>query len=397
MQSVIACEGAIPVPTRPAGCRRGPSAGFGRRLAVLVAALALLAPAAVDAQQGAGLRVVPVALMHADMAAFNGFIPVGWQAQGGLTWGDNCTTYGYNIDWRAASPDGGRQGIAMLPGLGWGLDPLRNCAMQPDVAGLRDLLDFQAQRLWPGARMLDFRARPDLVGGQPVPVEVPGMAIAMPGVNARAWLDAGAALFAFAGPGGEDMRGVILGSGFFGEAQFDPAAAMPDMGLFPGLQLPPAPPAQTVRTGGSEWGFAAWAPAGQLDLVAAEALRRSFIATGEWSDFIMQHRAVIDRQNMQGIIDRGEIRRRTNDEIAAMSSHAYNERMAMMDRQQRETVEATRGVETYLDTGGRPVQLDYNYRNAWQLADGSFVLTNDAGFDPVATLGVAGQQLQVAP
>ena len=395
MQPAIACERTIPV----AECRHGPGAGFGRRLAGLVAALALLAPGAVAAQQGGGLRVVPVTLMHADMAALNGFIPVGWQAQGGLTWGDNCTTYGYNIAWHAASPDGGRQGIAMLPGLGWGLDPLRNCAMQPDVAGLRELLDFQAQHLWPGARMLDFLARPDLLGGQPVPAEVPGMAMAMPGMKAHAWVDAGAALFAFAGPGGEDMRGVILGSGFFNETLFDPSDLMLDMSEFPGLEsyLPPPPPAQTMRTGGSDWGFAAWAPAGQLDLVAAEALQRSFIATGEWSDFIMQHRAVIDRQNLGGIAERGEIRRRTSEEIAAMSSHAYNERMALMDRQQRETVEAIRGVETYLDTSGRPVQLDHNYRNAWQLADGSFVLTNDAGFDPVATLGIAGQQLQVAP
>ena len=80
-----------------------------------------------------------------------------------------------------------------------------------------------------------------------------------------------------------------------------------------------------------------------------------------------------------------------------MIVNGYNERMAIQDRTHRETMEAVRGVETYLNSSGQPVQLDYTYRNAWQLADGSYFLTNDASFNPNATFNMDGRQLQAAP
>ncbi|WP_323014867.1 hypothetical protein [Devosia sp.] len=349
------------------------------------------------AQQG-GLRVAPVTLMHSDMAALRGFIPAGWQSQGGLTWGDPCAPYGYNIDWQANSPDGGWLGVALLPALNWGRGEYSNCRQQP-IASLRDLLNYEAQAIWPGARMIDFRPRPDLVGGQAVPSELPGLGLNYPGISMRAWLDAGEAMFAFSAPNGQEMRGAILTSGFFSESRLDPSATglQIDMSQFPGLQLPPPPPAQTFHTGGSESSFVTWAPAGQLDLVASEAIRKSFIPTAEWSDFIMKHRATIDAQNAKGAAERADIRRQTNAEIAGMIATGYNESMAVNERSNREYMESVRGVETYLNSSGQPVQLDYNYQNAWQLADGSYFLTNDSNFNPNSVFNMDGRQLQAAP
>ena len=366
------------------------------RLALFGALLvALLAPPV--AAQESGLHVAPTVLMHSDMAALRGFIPAGWQSQGGLTWGDPCSGYGYNIDWRTQSPDGSF-GLALLPSLGWGRGEFSNCRQAP-LSSLEELLAFQAQALWPGARMIDFRRRPDIVGGQAVPAEIPGLGMSAPGISMRSWLDAGEAMFAFAGPGGQEMRGAILGSALFSQSHLDPAASglQIDPSLFPGLQLPPPPPAQTFLSGGSEWGFAAWAPAGHLDLTATEAIRKSFVPTAEWSDFIMQHRAVIDGQNAQGAADRAEIRRQTNAEIAGIIMAGYNERVALNERSHREYMETVRGVETYLNTSGQPVQLDYNYRNAWQLSDGSYFLTNDPNFNPNTAFNMDGRQLQAAP
>lgn len=380
-----------------ATCRRRGGILLGRQLITgLGLLLASLFAQPVTAQEN-GLHVMPAVLMHSDMPAFRGFIPAGWQSTGGLTWGDPCMIYGYNINWKAISPDNGRYGVAFLPNLAWGLSGHNNCRQQP-LGSLRELLAYEAQSIWPGARMLDFRQRPDLVGGQAVPVEKPEFSMDKPGLTMRAQMDAGEALFSFTA-GGRDMRGAILDSGYFGEMRLDPAASRLrlDSRLFPGLAMPPPPHAQTFLNGNSVQGFAVWAPDGELDLRAAEAVRKSFIPTAEWADFIAKHRAVIDGQNTEGIITRGEIRRRTNAEIGDMIVEGYNERMAVNDRIHRENMEAVRGVETYLNTSGQPVQLDYNYRNAWQLADGSYFLTNDANFNPNAAFNMDGRQLQVAP
>ena len=365
-------------------------------LAVVSVSLAAIAAQPGTAQEN-GLHVTPTVLMHSDMVALRGFVPVGWRSEGGLTWGDPCNSYGYNINWTAQSPDG-LFGVGFFPSLGWGRGEFSNCRQTP-IGSLEELLKFEAQAIWTDARMIDFRPRSDIVGGQAVPVELAGLGINVPGIAMQSWLDAGEAMFSFTGSGGQEMRGAIQGSALFSRSVLDPAASglMIDPSLFPGLPMPAPPPAQTFLAGSSEWSFVVWAPAGHLDLSASEAIRKSFLPTAEWSDFIMQHRAVIDQQNAQGVAERIEIRRQTNAEIGNMIVNGYNERMAIQDRTHRETMEAVRGVETYLNSSGQPVQLDYTYRNAWQLADGSYFLTNDASFNPNATFNMDGRQLQAAP
>ncbi|MCW5720545.1 MAG: hypothetical protein KIS86_05315 [Devosia sp.] len=363
---------------------------------IIAALLGVLLALPVAAQQN-GLHVMPTVLMHSDMAALRGFIPAGWRSEGGLIWGDPCNSYGYNINWTAQSPDGG-YGVGYFPSLGWGLGEFSNCRQTP-FTSLEELLTWEARTIWPDARMIDFRRRPDIVGGQAVPVELVGLGIDMPGLTMQSWLDAGEAMFSFTGSRRQEMRGVIQGSALFRRSVLDPAAPglMIDPSLFPDLPRPPPPPAQTFLAGSSEWSFVVWAPAGHLDLAASEAIRKSFMPTGEWSDFILQHRAVIDGQNARGVAERAEIRRQTNAEIGNMIVSGYNERMAIQDRTHRETMEAVRGVETYLNTSGQPVQLDYTYRNAWQLSDGTYFLTNDANFNPNATFNMEGSLLQAAP
>ncbi|MGH8240890.1 MAG: hypothetical protein ACREXP_28275 [Steroidobacteraceae bacterium] len=54
-----------------------------------------------------------------------------------------------------------------------------------------------------------------------------------------------------------------------------------------------------------------------------------------------------------------------------------------------------KGVQTYDDAnaaGGR-VELSNLYDHAWRLNDGSYVLSNDASFEPYRDLGMEGQQL----
>ena len=46
---------------------------------------------------------------------------------------------------------------------------------------------------------------------------------------------------------------------------------------------------------------------------------------------------------------------------------------------------------------GGTVQLDNTYEHAWQLNDGTYVLTNDHMFNPVKSTGQFGEELKVSP
>jgi hypothetical protein len=87
--------------------------------------------------------------------------------------------------------------------------------------------------------------------------------------------------------------------------------------------------------------------------------------------------------------------RETND----IMNGIYDNRQVASDRQQRERIEAIRGVETYNDpVAGTPVQLDNSYQHAWRVnnRDNTYILTNDANFNPGA-YDIDAQQLKPLP
>ena len=55
-----------------------------------------------------------------------------------------------------------------------------------------------------------------------------------------------------------------------------------------------------------------------------------------------------------------------------------------------------RGNETYNDANaaGGQVELSNLYDHAWRLNDGSYVLSNDASFEPWRDLGLEGKRLE---
>src|SRR5690606_29727782 len=122
----------------------------------------------------------------------------------------------YNMRWGASTPDGSH-GVAFLPGLGWNSEPRSGC-QQAAVPSLQDLLTQQAGLLSPQARIIDFRQRPDIVGGLAVPANVPEFGLQGTGMNLVTWIDAGEALVAYTDAQGRDMRAVVMGSGMFSTA-----------------------------------------------------------------------------------------------------------------------------------------------------------------------------------
>jgi hypothetical protein len=118
----------------------------------------------------------------------------------------------------------------------------------------------------------------------------------------------------------------------------------------------------------------------------------------ERSRIAMDHNRRMGEINRQGAADRSAIIANTARDINEIQMGTWQSRNQSMDRQQRETIEGIRGVETYNDPHyGGTVQLSNQYQHAWQLRDGSYLLTDDPNFDPARALNIQGTRLRPAP
>ncbi len=100
--------------------------------------------------------------------------------------------------------------------------------------------------------------------------------------------------------------------------------------------------------------------------------------------------------NIEGARKRSQITAQTSKEIMEMNRRSFEERNRIMDRQQREVSEAIRDVETYNDpmsTTGT-VELSNQYKNAWRLDDGTYVLSDQPDFNPYAVYGQGAKRLE---
>lgn len=232
--------------------------------------------------------------------------------------------------------------------------------------------------------MLDFRPRPDLAA--------PLQRIAQQGNGMRSWGEGGEILIGYQ-QRGRPVREAISTAVFFIHTQF-PSMTGASTEMLQGMAGP---------------GFAMRMPEGALDFKAAEALRLSIRSAPEWQSRMNQamaergriaadHNRRMGEINRQGAADRSAIIANTARDINEIQMGTWQSRNESMDRQQRETIEGVRGVETYNDPHyGGTVQLSNQYQHAWQLRDGSYVLTDDPSFDPSRVLNVQGTKLRPTP
>jgi hypothetical protein len=361
--------------------------------ALALGALTILPRSAYPVQNAGGgpLRVQRAEIMdrrgfERPMVAYTLFVPAGWRGQGEVEYPqDNCGV-NQRLNWSATAPDG-IGAIQVIPEEKWSAssfpqDP-DNCLHAP-INNTRQYLEWWVQRNRPGARVLDYRPRPDLAA--------PFNRIAQQSNGMRSWGDGGEILIAYQVQG-RSVRESISTANFFIHTQ------MPGMGGSQGLEL---------LQGSSAPGFALRMPEGALDFKAAEALRQSIRSGPEWQQrmnqvmaernrIAMDHNRRMGEINRQGAADRSAIIANTAREVNEIQMGTWQSRNQSMDRTQRETIESIRGVETYNDPHyGGTVQLSNQYQHAWQLRDGSYVLTDDPNFDP-ARLNLQGTKLRVTP
>jgi hypothetical protein len=373
------------------------------KLPLLVLAIALCAasaPVAAQALPAGQLRVQLMQIIDRQgfekpMLAYSMFVPAGWRTESTVRWNpQSACSRPYQPVFKAEAPDGAGV-LELFPGEGWGRGTMGALAPGCPVATIgsaEQYLQTWVQRFRPGARVLEMRPRPDKSFRSP-PMQGQG-------VENRHLQDAAQALIELpvTAAQGSPQRELLVT--VINVSQF----RMAGMG---------GPPIETFS--GESGGVLAWRAAGAgPDPRAFDALWSSFRRAPEWNARIqranqqmsqenaqtqmqisqMQHQGAMDSLRQQA--QRGEDAHRTRQEIAEMQNQGFRERQNSQDRQHQSTVQAIRGVTPWRDAGGSTVELPNHFRHAWKLKDGSYLLTDDANFNPSRDLRIDGQALKPA-
>lgn len=354
---------------------------------VVALATALLSATAEAAGASAGtLRVKPVEIVDHNgfggpVVAFRGLVPHDWQTQGGVTWDaqNRCQGMVVRHEWAAFSPDG-LTGIEVMPQVVWQMSNLppdfatADACPSLQITSARAYAEQLVATRRPGARLLDYRDRPDRVAAsrfQPMHDQT-----AMS--EMRLWLEAGDALIGYTYQG-QPVREVIQVAVQFNHTRM--AGAMPG---------------QTMEfLSGTAWpSFAMRAPDGALDFELAETLNSSIQIDPSYERQMAAHYRKMHQINAKGAADRAAITREGNAELARIRNETYANQQAANDRSHAAFVRTIREVDLYADPVAGPVELPSAYERAWRLDNGDYLLSNDHMLDPYAELGVSGTLLE---
>lgn len=329
------------------------------------------------------------------MVAARALVPTGWRTQGGVQWATRPCQEPATFAWQATSPDGS-YGIELFPAQSWaaGTNGSGDC-MPGDFRNVRAYLEAWVQSRIPGARVLDYRSRPDFLEPNKAYYESLINLVNQSGLGMQAAVDAGEVLYAFQRNGAE-LRGVAAASAVFYAGQLaNPLGGAPLWNL----------------SAGTHGVFGAFAPDGELDFAKVEAMRKSVKPDPAWLAELFKVQRAIGEANVRGTRERAaiivaggaamtqatiEANRIASRNYADVPGSGASSTSATEDRMQRERIEAIRGVETYHDpVEGGTVQLDATFNHAWRVNnDKAYLLTNDPNFNP-GLYDIDAQQLRV--
>ena len=343
------------------------------------AAFALLLATASEARAEGTQRVaIPDGGGFAEpMPAATVEIPASWRAQGGVLWnpGTNCVNNKVRFEWRARSRDD-LHGLEILPGYNWQVKgtqlQMNPCPVQP-FRSARAFLEAVVQQRRAGARVLQYRDRPDLAAARAAQAG----AKAHPQMRSR--IDAGQVLIAYQSDGVE-FREVLGTSIDFTELQGN-------------------------IVGGAAPVFAHRAPNGKLDFAVGDAMVDSFKYDKRWSELMVSsltssmhrfsaaqrssiaqwHAREMSRINAEGAADRAAIRAAANRDVAKIHSQTNANTQATNDRIHRRTLEATGEYNTYQDGGSQVRSSIHGGQRVLRNPNGTVFSTNDPYFNPAGS------------
>lgn len=356
-------------------------------VAGLAATLFGLATAAL-AQGGNALRVREVEIIDQNgferpIPAARMLVPHDWQAQGGVMWNPTspCGQSGI-FEWAAWSPDG-LYGVELMPNTTWQMNNLppqfqtQDPCPKRNATSARQYLEQLVQERRPGARVLDYRDRPDLVQASGVTERRTPMAMG----ELRQWAESGEVLLGYT-YNGTPRREVIQATVIFTHSIMQNVALGGTTENLAVIAMP---------------AFAFRAPDGRLDFTMAESLRSSIRSDPEYDRRMAAHYQTINRIQAKGTADRAAATQRHGDEMLDIINQGYENRQRIMDEGHDRFSRVIREVDVYNDPLDGQVELPSHYNRAWRLDGGDYLLSNDLNFEPWRDLGVNGTEMERLP
>jgi hypothetical protein len=142
--------------------------------------------------------------------------------------------------------------------------------------------------------------------------------------------------------------------------------------------------------------YAFHAPNGDLDFALFEVIVGSIAIDPRWLARVQSVMANNARVTQSEIAKRSAIISQSNNEINDIIVRGYEARSRSMDRSAENFSNYLRGQEVFVDRqSGEQVALPNTHRYNWRLNDGSYLLTDDANFNPNVELRIGGRRLEV--
>ncbi len=302
------------------------------------------------------------------MLSASSLVPADWTTRGGVFWNSNSSCQGgHQTDWQATSPDG-KASITLVPDRAWQANSYGNQIPQGCLAGEYDSAEAFVRSIvsqMPDGRVLEVFQDPS------VKQMLATFSFEQAGdPYEKSWMDYTSIHISFTDEGASMQAIISLLTSHtymsFGHSQ----------GVGPPLEMVMGQ-ASTITV------YAAPSATFETYLPGFELFSSNYRIDPQWSARIAGSNAKVAQIGIAGAKDQSEIMSRAYSDISDISMQTWRSGNASTDRTQRGTVEAIRGVETYsANTPTGQIELPGSYDNAWQMSDGTFIVTNDAFFEP---------------
>jgi len=318
------------------------------------------------------------------LVAGSAVIPADWTAKGGIVWRTNgqCTL-GAAMDWTATSPDG-KAMIRLPPAVGWRYNnsgnPVPYDCIQAAINSADQYVSGFIGQL-ENAKIVDVERDPQLsqaLAQPPFTSEMPG------DPYARAWWDAASVTFTYTREGEPYVAVMIV------VTTHNYLMSGHSYGFGAPIESGNGGTIVQVLLAAPQDSFAEQVPAFLMFL-------KNYQSGPDWEARMNQHNAVISRNNIETNRNISKIISDTYSGISASSMESWRRQNASDSTSQRETSEWIRDVETYdADTPTGQIELPSGYDRAFQLNDDTFVVTNDAFYEPLRDSGIDGRELKAS-
>ncbi len=336
-----------------------------------------------QASQGAEtLHMKPVQIVDTEgpagpIVAYETLVPAQWQTKGGVKWSHadspgRCFT-GARLVWGAGTADQ-RYGMAFMDPVSWGMTsngPSRHLCMPMDLTDAEMVMRayFDAISATMQVTIRDVQRPAEL---QPL-LDMVGGPWKAAWSHAQAWVD-----------------GVVI------EAGVQTSTGQHDAYFVAVTKHAQASHGQiTARDGATALVMTFVTPPGELENghPAFGAILNNLRVNPQWKQIEAQWWSQRLRQERPGQVTAAAP---SNSSVGDMMFDSWKRREGMRDAGHAKSVNGIWEVQPWQSASGKTVLLNQNYAHAWQLQNGSIVMTNNANFNPMQSLNQTGQELRRA-